>query len=470
MAQAVFIEAYAAGPRVRDEMDAALKALETLLAEALRLAPRPVAGTTHLAAGLVAGIVGTIRKTARTGKAEELPGLTDELDRLDAFGRPRGGRRLLLTRGRDPPTGRPAADSLRLARVQACRAESVADAGRRAITTTARLAAAERARRTDQREDPQGRRPFPPRVRTPFRGRRGLLPRRGRIGRRRGGARRRVVRCGGWRVGSAASSRRSARCARSPPEIGELSRLVLLDVTAPGRPGLLRREEMVDRAVGRGSASRRRRTGGLRSSPRPPRSARSGGSPKQKSRPGGPKQLRAARPGLRLHGPGALARAVAHSPSRPPTEAAFAADAILGPTLLAARPPDRHQRHHPSAVLSPDGAARQQGRLRGLRRRRRDPPLPARSTAPRSSARSSTTRARSRSSPTTTSSSTSSPSRARRSRRTRCWRSPPGPSTKRGRASSSAPGVSSPRRRSSPPPTGPSWRRSTRAPVSSARS
>lgn len=73
LAQAVFIESFAAGPRVREEMDASLTTLESLVAEALNLAPRPVAGTTHLAAGLVAGIVGTIRKTARTGKPRSCP-------------------------------------------------------------------------------------------------------------------------------------------------------------------------------------------------------------------------------------------------------------------------------------------------------------------------------------------------------------------------------------------------------------
>ena len=94
MAQAVIVEAAAAGRRVHDEMEAALAEFETLLAGALTVAPRPAVGTTHLAVGLVAGVVRVIRKTTLTGRVDELPGAGHRARRLDPLGRPRGGRRL----------------------------------------------------------------------------------------------------------------------------------------------------------------------------------------------------------------------------------------------------------------------------------------------------------------------------------------------------------------------------------------
>jgi AcrR family transcriptional regulator len=140
LTQAVFVEALAAGSQVQDEMSAALAEFETVLAATLEMAPPPAAGTTHLAIGLVAGIVGIVRKTTLAGRAGELPDFTDELtdwmlsvahEEVVAFCVPRprsedgivGGR--LLSIGAAPASR-----------------ESVADASQRAIMTTARLAAA----------------------------------------------------------------------------------------------------------------------------------------------------------------------------------------------------------------------------------------------------------------------------------------------------------------------------------------
>src|ERR1700761_1853985 len=61
--RAVFVESFAAGPQVLDEMGAALREFERALVLTFDLAPRPAAGTTHLAVGLVAGAVATIRRT-----------------------------------------------------------------------------------------------------------------------------------------------------------------------------------------------------------------------------------------------------------------------------------------------------------------------------------------------------------------------------------------------------------------------
>ncbi|HTT94805.1 MAG TPA: TetR/AcrR family transcriptional regulator [Solirubrobacterales bacterium] len=248
IAQAVFVEAYGAGPQVRARIDSGLLTLETLLTEIFKLAPRPVAGTTHLAAGLVAGIVGTVRKTARTGKADELPGLTDELTdwMLSVAHEEVVTFFLLRSRGSDGEAG----GRFRvLEAVQASR-ESIADAGRRAIMTTARLAAANGLAGLSSAK---------------IRKDAGLS--RGEFERHFAG----VEHCFLDAVESIATLAADAAQASSPKAGSwerwvyktvtalsslaasdrDLSRLVLLDVTAPGRLGLLRREEMIDRAVAR---------------------------------------------------------------------------------------------------------------------------------------------------------------------------------------------------------------------------
>jgi AcrR family transcriptional regulator len=247
-AQAVFIEAYAAGPEVRAEIDSGLKSLETLLAEILRLAPRPVAGTTHLAAGFVAGIVGTVRKTARTDRTEELPGLTDELTDWMLSVAHEEVVTFFSLRSR-APDGEAGGQSGVLSKIQASGA-SLADAGRRAIMTTARLAAADGLAGLSSAK---------------IRHDAGLS--RDEFDRHFAG----VEQCfldaiesiGVTAVTAAESSAGRAASWEQwvyktltalvalAAQDRDLSRLVLLDVTAPGRLGVLRREQMIDRVAAR---------------------------------------------------------------------------------------------------------------------------------------------------------------------------------------------------------------------------
>jgi AcrR family transcriptional regulator len=246
LAQAVFIESFAAGPHVREEMEASLTTLESLVTEALTLAPRPVAGTTHLAAGLVAGIVGTIRKTARTGKVEELSGLTDDLndwilsvahEEVVAFSQPR-------SRLSDAGVGGLLFQVKEVGRSL----ETVADAGRRAIRTTARLAAADGLAGLSsakiRKDAGLSRREFE----RHFTGVEDCFL----------DAVESVAKTAARAAGSSAEGvegweRRTfetlkALCSLAAGDRG-LARVVLLDVTAPGRAGLLRREAMVERAA-----------------------------------------------------------------------------------------------------------------------------------------------------------------------------------------------------------------------------
>jgi AcrR family transcriptional regulator len=246
LAQAVFIEAFAAGPRVREEMETSLGTLEALMATALDLAPRPVAGTTHLAAGLVAGIVGTIRKTARTGKAEELSDLTEDLndwmlsvahEEVVAFSQPR-------SRASDGGAG----GRLSSMKEAAMSLESVGDAGRRAITTTARLAAttglaglssskirkdAGLSRREFERHFSGVEDCFLDAVESVA----------DTAARAAGSC---VAEGDGWERRTFKTV--GALCSLAAEE-RDLSRLVLLDVIAPGRAGLLRRDLMIERAA-----------------------------------------------------------------------------------------------------------------------------------------------------------------------------------------------------------------------------
>ena len=243
LAQAVFIESFAAGPQVRDEMDASLTTLESLVTEALNLAPRPVAGTTHMAAGLVAGIVGTIRKTARTGKAEELSDLTDDLndwmlsvahEEVIAFSQ---------------PSSRPSDEGVGGLLFQMTPA-TVADAGRRAITTTARLAAANGLAGLSsariRKDSGLSRREFE----RHFAGVEDCFL----------DAVESVAKTAAYAAGSSVEGvegweRRTFKTVGTLCSLAagdrDLSRLVLLDVTAPGRAGLLRRDAMIEHAAAR---------------------------------------------------------------------------------------------------------------------------------------------------------------------------------------------------------------------------
>jgi AcrR family transcriptional regulator len=242
-ARMVTVESFAAGRRVHDEMESALGEFETLLAATLGSAARPAAGTTHLAIGLVAGVVRVIRRTTLTARVEDLPGVAAEIadwilalahEEIVAFRAPRerstdgdGGRRL----GVVPPSR-----------------EVMADSGRRATMATARLAASA-----------------------------GLVGLTGARIRKDAGLSRRefdrhfrgVEDCFLEAIEEISSS--AAEVADSSAatagswerhvyeELGvlcelaaadqRLSRLVLIEITTPGRSGLLRREELISRCT-----------------------------------------------------------------------------------------------------------------------------------------------------------------------------------------------------------------------------
>jgi AcrR family transcriptional regulator len=246
VAQAVFIESFGAGPKVRGEMIAAFTELEAQFVETFDLAPRPIAGTTHLAAGLVAGVVGIIRRTTLMDRTEELPLVADELtdwmltvahEEVATF-RAHKGRSDAEAGGVRLPWN-DAAPAVR---------ESIADPSHRAIMTTARLAAPS--------------------------GLDGLTS--ARIRRDAGLSRREFERhftgveeCFLEAIESVSTiavqvaqlcavEARSWEgrifktvtilCALAAGD-QDLSRLVLLDITAAGRPGLLRREDLISRAA-----------------------------------------------------------------------------------------------------------------------------------------------------------------------------------------------------------------------------
>jgi AcrR family transcriptional regulator len=244
--RAVFVESFAAGPQVLDEMGAALRDFESALALTFDLAPRPAAGTTHLAVGLVAGVVGTIRKTTLAGRVEELPDLSDELtdwmlsvanEEVVAFCVPR-------SRPADGTVGGrlPSIDAEHASR------ELVADAGRRALMTTARLAAstgvagltsakirkdAGLSRREFEQHFTGVEQCFLDAIES-------VATTASEVAERSAAD---AETWGRWLYRSM-----TALCGLAAGDRG-LARLVLLDINAAGRPGLLRREELIDRAA-----------------------------------------------------------------------------------------------------------------------------------------------------------------------------------------------------------------------------
>jgi AcrR family transcriptional regulator len=265
LTEAVFVEAFAAGSQVQGEMSAALAEFESVLAATLEMALPPAAGTTHLAIGLVAGVVGIVRKTALTGRAGELPDLTDELtdwmlsvahEEVVAFCVPRPRSEDGIVGGRPPWIGATPASR-----------ESVADASHRAIMTTARLASTT--------------------------GLTGLTS--AKIRKDAGISRREfeahftgVEDCFLEAIGMVSTMAVDAAGFAAPPTESwerwiyktmtalcslaagdqNIARLVLLDIAAPGRPGLVRREGLIGRAASyiRSQAPSERRPSELRAS------------------------------------------------------------------------------------------------------------------------------------------------------------------------------------------------------------
>jgi AcrR family transcriptional regulator len=242
----VFIESFAAGSRVREEMDQALHEVESLFCQTFDTAPRPVAGTTHLAVGLLAGLLGIVRETALAGRAAELPQLTDEL--VDWMLSVAHEEVVTFRSPRSRPAGDPPALRLPWVGAEPALRESIADPGHRAIMTTARLAASG--------------------------GLSGLTS--SKIRRDAGLSRREFERhftgveeCFLDAVESIATMAAQVACMSAADAeswerriyrtIGmlcslaagdkNLARLVLVDITAAGRTGLIRREALIDRAA-----------------------------------------------------------------------------------------------------------------------------------------------------------------------------------------------------------------------------
>jgi AcrR family transcriptional regulator len=246
LVQAVLIEPFGAAAGVRDAMDSAIGEFEELLAEALDVAPKPVVSTTHLVAGLVAGTVRIVRKTSLTDRVEELPGLADEVtdwmlsvahEEVLGFRAPRS-----LSAQETDVMRAPCAVSAAASR------ESIADSSRRAITTTARLVATNGLSQL-----------------TSARIRKDAGLSRAEFDRHFAGvedcfldaieaisasavevAQRSAVDAGSWErwvYKTITGLCTLAACDK------DLTRLVLLDITVPGRTGLLRREALIDRCV-----------------------------------------------------------------------------------------------------------------------------------------------------------------------------------------------------------------------------
>jgi AcrR family transcriptional regulator len=70
---------FTGGPRARKRIAPAVGELEQLLAASFAMAPREVAPPRHLVAGMTAGMLRVARKTTLAGRADELPGLAQEL-------------------------------------------------------------------------------------------------------------------------------------------------------------------------------------------------------------------------------------------------------------------------------------------------------------------------------------------------------------------------------------------------------
>jgi AcrR family transcriptional regulator len=243
---AVFIESSSAGSQVHEEMTAALGEVETVLSRTLSAAPRPATGTTRLAGGLVAGLVGIVRKTALAGRTAELPDLADEMtdwmfsiahEEVVTFSvlRARPLKGVFASR-------LPSADSEPASR------ESVADAGKRAVATAARLAASTGlgglTSAKIRKDAGLSRREFEEHFTgvedcylDAIESVSGVFV---------DAARKSAAGVGSWERWVFRMV--SALCSLAAAD-RDLSRLVLLDVTAVGRPGLIRREELIERAA-----------------------------------------------------------------------------------------------------------------------------------------------------------------------------------------------------------------------------
>ena len=226
-------------------MESSLAEFERLLATALAAAPRPTVGTTHLAAGLVAGVIRIMRRTTLTDKIAELPKLTPEIaDWILAVAR-EDVVAFRAPRSRSESEARPA----RIGGLPSSR-DALADSSRRATMSAARLAASAGLAGITSSQ---------------IRKDAGLS--RSDFDRNFGG----VEECfldaiesistlaaetaETSAVGASSWEQRlykeiTALCTLAASD-GALARMVLIEVLVPGRLGLLRREELIDRCTAR---------------------------------------------------------------------------------------------------------------------------------------------------------------------------------------------------------------------------
>jgi AcrR family transcriptional regulator len=73
------VDVFAAGPRARKSIGRAVGELEGLVVASFDSAPTALRPPRHLVAGMTAGVLQVARATTLTGRADELPGLADEL-------------------------------------------------------------------------------------------------------------------------------------------------------------------------------------------------------------------------------------------------------------------------------------------------------------------------------------------------------------------------------------------------------
>jgi AcrR family transcriptional regulator len=244
-ARMTLLEVFSAGPGARRRIGHAVTELERLVAGSFQTASSPVPAPRHLVAGMTAGMMRVARTTIASGRADELPDLADELSgwmlslpHLEIVS---------LLRGRGE-AGQGRREAKPFPTVVAASSCATADERERLLRATARLAANEGVAALTA-----------PRVRAEAG-----------VSRRRFDAhfaaleecfldsvetvaRDSVGRAGEWAAEADDWTVRvcrevlalCAQAARARP----LARLVFLDIFAPGRAGLQRREEMVTRAA-----------------------------------------------------------------------------------------------------------------------------------------------------------------------------------------------------------------------------
>jgi AcrR family transcriptional regulator len=247
-ARLALVDGLVAGPAIRQRIKAVTRTFELLLAELLQdptRRPQP----RQLALGMVAGMMRVVRATALAGRADQLPGLADDLSRwILSLAReepiePQLPTRSGLPRGRRRET-QPFPD-----RRQGCDSSPASDERERILRAVARLAAAGGLARLSIRrirtEAGVSRRAFD----THFSGVTDAYLES--IERMAISA---AAEADRWAAGGGSGEQHSKRlvlalCAQAARNSG-LAAMVLLGILEGGREGLLRREQLVTLAAG----------------------------------------------------------------------------------------------------------------------------------------------------------------------------------------------------------------------------